>query len=489
MSAEDGLAGRVHEVLAEAMRIYHDSPRAQEWLHRHAVRLDGPLLLAVAGPSQAGKSTLVNALIGESVAPVRSRGQGGHPAWYRDGPQPRAQVRPRHGAPYELPVHRAEQGLQLADSLRPYEAAEQDGEIHEVHVEWPSRSLRHTHVYDTPGLPPGDDGWLRAARMRQEADAVLFLSRTLASADLHRLPPARGGWAAATLPLHHVVVLSRADETAGGRVDAMLAAKQIARRRRHEPDLTMLCQDVLAVSGLLGYAARSLRQDEFDALAVLAGSSRAELEPYLLSVDRFRAAGEAIALEPAWRERLLDRLTLTGVKLATTLVRSGARDPSALAEALLRHSGLAELQVAITDLFSARRTVLKARTALIAVEQLAHREPRPQSGHLLVRVEQTVSAAHEFRELRLLAALRARRAGLPGELAVEGRRLVGGEGGTLVERLGLPAEAPPDEIRAHAAAAADRWRVLAQQPDRTGQQMEAAQTVLRSCEAMLQQLP
>jgi hypothetical protein len=481
VTAGDELASRVHDLLSEAIRSYQDSASAQELLHDQLGRLTGPLRLAVAGPPGTGKSTLVNALVGESVAPVESEHGTGFLAWYMDGAAPRAQVRPWYGAPYELPVHRGEQGLRLRVDG---DAAGADA-IHHVLVEWPTRSLRHTHILDTPGLPPSDAGWDTEWGIWQEADAVLFLSRTLAARDLRRLPLVRGGWAAATLPLHLVAVLARADETGGGRVDALLAAKQLARRRRREPDLAVVCQDAVAVSGLIGYAARTLRQDEFDALAVLAGESRTELEPHLLSVDRFRAAD---LLEPERRERLLERLGLTGIRLATTLVRSGSRDSSALAEALLRHSGLAELQATVLDLFSTRRAVLKARTALLAVEQLAHREPTAQSAYLLTRVEQLVSAAHEFRELRLLAALRARRAGLPVEMAAEARQLAGGTGASVFERLGMPIDAAPDQLWSQAASAARRWRQQAQQPGQPADQRQAAQVVLRSCEAILQQL-
>jgi hypothetical protein len=487
VTSGDRLAARVHDLLGEALRVYHDSGPALQWLRQQAARLDGPLRLAVTGPPGAGKSTLVNALVGESVAPVVSEGGVGHLTWYVDGPQPRAEVSPWYGPPYELPLHRAERGLRLAGPAGSFGDPAGTDPIHQVLLEWPSRSLRHTHLLDTPGLPPADAGWETAAGIWQDADAVLFLSRTLAAADLRRLPPARGGWAATALPLHVVVVLARADETGGSRVDAMLAAKQIARRRRREPDLALLCQDVVAVSGLIGYAARSLRQDEHDALAALATRSRADLEPHLLSVDRFRSS-DAVPLDAPWRERLLDRFGLAGVRLATTLVRSGAHDPSALAEALLRHSGLAEVQAVIADLFSARRTVLKARTALSAVEQLAHREPRPQSARLLTQVEEVVGGAHEFRELRLLAALRTRRVGLPSEMAVEARQLAGGAGGSASERLGLPAEAPPAVLWEHAASAAERWRRQAQEPGRPAGERRAAQVVLRSCEAILQQL-
>ena len=445
VSVPDDLPGRVHDLLSDAIGIYHDNPSAQSWLYRQADRFGGPLRLAVTGPPGTGKSTLINALVGQGVA-LRTD-TGGHSTWYADGSQPRALVRPARGTPYEMPVERADHGLCLTAD---------------------------------------DTSWLAAAEVWQEADAVLFLTRTLSAADLQRIPPARGGWAAATAALHLVAVLARADETAGGRVDALLAAKQIARRRRREADLSVLCQDALAVSGLIGYAARTLRQDEFDALAALSTLPRPELEPHLLSVDRFRAAGDAVPLESHRRERLLDRLGLTGIRLAATLVRSGAHDTAALAEALLRHSGLAELQAAIADLFSARRDVLKARVALLAVEQLAHREPGPQSAYLLEQVERVVAGAHEFRELRLLAALRTRRAGLPGELAVEARRLAGGDGPTVFERLGVPPETPPDQLWERADTAAGRWRREAHGAEPPARR--AAQVVLRSCEAMLQEL-
>jgi hypothetical protein len=481
VTAGDRLSTRVQELLAETTRIYSDSPPAQQSLHRQLSRLTGPLVLAVTGPPETGKSTLVNALVGESVAPVESEHHTAHLTWYLDGPKPRAQVFPWYGAPYERPLHGADRGLRLAGPPGGPEP------IREVLVEWPSRSLRHTHLMDTPALPPPDEGWETAAGVWQSADAVLFLSRNLAPADLRRVPPARGGWAAATLPLHLVVVLARADETGGSRADALLTAKQIARRRRRDPDLTAICQDVVAVSGLIGHVARSLRQDEFDALALLAAQPRATLEPHLLSVDRFRGAGHTVPLEVRWRERLLDRLGLAGIRIATTLVRSGSDNPSALAETLLRHSGLAELQAVIADLFSARRGVLKARTALLGIEHLVHREPRRQSAYLLAQVEQVVSEAHEFRELRLLAGLRAGRTGLPAEMAVEARRLAGGAGASVSERLGLPAEAPPDQLRSQAWSAEERWRRLSQSPQ-SARPRQAAQVVQRSCEAILQEL-
>ena len=68
MTAVDDLPGRVHDLLSDAIGVYHDNPSAQAWLYRQAERFAGPLRLAVAGPPGAGKSTLVNALVGQGVA-------------------------------------------------------------------------------------------------------------------------------------------------------------------------------------------------------------------------------------------------------------------------------------------------------------------------------------------------------------------------------------------------------------------------------------
>ena len=52
-------------------------------------RLHGPLRLAIAGKVKAGKSTLLNALVGEQVAPTDAGECTRVVTWYRDGTTPR----------------------------------------------------------------------------------------------------------------------------------------------------------------------------------------------------------------------------------------------------------------------------------------------------------------------------------------------------------------------------------------------------------------
>ncbi|WP_433305248.1 hypothetical protein ACQP2F_17555 [Actinoplanes sp. CA-030573] len=454
----DDLERRVGELLDRAALAFRGHARAENWLRHHRVRLGEPLRVAVTGGAQSGKSTLVNALIGENVAPV---GANGGPVWFHDGTRPGARVFPEGAPSFPVPLER--------DARRGHAVAVPAAGIRSVVVEWPCRALRHTRLLETAEAVPS------------EADAVLHLVRHL---DDGELAPLR---AAGAHPVHTLVLLSRADETAGGRTDALLTAKRIARRRRTEPRIGALGQDVLAISARIAHAGRTLREEEYATVAAVAGLDRPEAEAHLLSTDRFTGAAFAPSIPPGRRAALLDRLGLGGVRLAVTLARTTARSRAALGEQLVRQSGLTELQASISDLLTARRGVLKARVALVALGQLLRAERHPAAGHLAAEVELLLAGAHEVRELRLLAALRTGRVALPGDLAVEARRLIGGDGGAHCERLGLDPHTPPEGLWPAAESAALRWHEQTTAAGTAGGR-RAAEVVLRSCTAILDAL-
>lgn len=501
MTPDSGLDDAAWALLSEATHVYRDSRRSTVWLRHHLNRLTEPLRLAVTGSWQAGRSTLVNALVGEDVAPVEAAGARNLFTWYQDGPVPRATLCPARGAAYELPVSRSGRGLRVAAN------GWVGGDIDEVVIEWPTRALRRTHLIDAPPVTPvGADTARTAERVLREADAVIYLTRRLGEEDLSFLRLARDPRVAPGVQV--LVVLSRADETAGGRIDALVEAKRVARRWRRDPRTAALCQDVLAVAPMLAHAGRTLTGEEYAAFDELARVPRSGpgapgakllagpegtgprppgqgLEPHLLSTDRFTAADFPAAVDEAVRRKLLDRFGLFGVRLATTLVRTGCRTRTALADRLVRHSGLAELQESIAELFVDRRPALKARSALLALDRVLRSEPLPAAAYLNAELERLVAGAHEFRELRLLASLRAGRVALPDDLGGQARRLAGVSGGTARDRLGLPPDAPTGEVWTHAHAAVARWRAEPQQRGFNAAQRRAAEVVVRSCEGIL----
>ena len=531
-----GLLASAHAVLDRATEVFVGDPDTLALLDAHRDRLGGPLRVALAGSVKSGKSTLLNALVGEQIAPTGVGECTRLVTHYADAPSPRIAVvyrgERRPEEPVELPaLHR--RGSLVLDLERL--ALDR---VAALHVDWPSQHLREVTLVDTPGVDSaalegrprpwvgqgpegaGDDehgGW--------GADVVVHLVRHLHEPDVAFLEAygdrvASGVGAAGTL-----VVLSRADEVGGGRLDAVMAAGQVARRYRTDPTLRPWCATTTTVAGLLAETARTLRGVEFTALRALARVERAELDEQLLTADRFVAAGagaDAAGLPEGTRLALLDRFGLFGVRLATSLLRRGIDDSGALAAELARRSGLDELRGLLGERFLARRDVFQARAALLAVDRLVRRAraeepalapvrpspvprgprpvgpawaPRPAAlTALAAELERARTGAHEIVELDLLTTLRRRplaavRRGSGAELTEEAERLLGDHGPSAAARLGLDEAVADGELRAVALATLARWRGHAEDPFADRDTTETARVVVRSIEGLLAARP
>jgi hypothetical protein len=323
-----------------------------------------------------------------------------------------------------------------------------------------------------------------------EADAVVYLMRHVHARDAAFLEAFRDGDVPGAAAVNAVAVLSRADEIGGGRVDAMFSARGIAARYRADPTIRGLCQNVVAVAGLLAETGRTLRHAEHTALAALARTPREALDAQLLSVDRFLRAGDDGEVTAPVRGRLLDRFGLFGIRLSTTLARQGADTPAALATELVARSGLRELEHVLHTQFAQRRDVLKARSALLAVEAVlrAGHGSGPRTPALDREIEK-MRGAHEFTELRLLGALRSGAVRVPQKDSAEAERLLGDAGTGPAARLGLPADEAPEALRQEAFAALERWQRHSVNPMLARETALACRAVVRSCEGVLAGLP
>jgi hypothetical protein len=182
----------------------------------------------------------------------------------------------------------------------------------------------------------------------------------------------------------------------------------------------------------------------------------------------------------------MERFGMFGVRLSTTLIRQGMNDPSAISAELVKRSGLDELRSVLSTQFSERRDLLKARSALLAVDLvLTREEPRAATPMLAGEVERILAGAHEFAELRLLSALRAGAIKLPKELLQEAERLLGGDGGAPYARLGLEPDAGPQEVWDAAIDAATSWRRRGESPLSSRAIADVSRQVVRSCEGIL----
>lgn len=481
-STTAGAAG----LIREALEVYGDDPQAAEALRGYARRLAEPLRIAIAGMVKAGKSTLLNAIIGEEIAPTDTGECTRIVTWYRHGHTPRITLHPVTGEPRNLPLKRVDGRLVFA--LDGVEAED----VERLDVEWPAPALQAMTLIDTPGIASvSQDVSARSVRFltpedsASEADAIIYLMRHMHASDLRFLESFRDTAAGRSGTVNAIAVLSRADEVGAGRIDSLLSAGSIAERYGRDPNLRKLALGVVPVAGLLAQSARTLRQPDFEALQMLATLDRAARERMLLSADRFRWSREPGGLTEEARSSLLERYGLFGIRLAVVLIRNGYPEPTPLAHELARRSGLDPLLEVLDRQFQARAEALKARTALAAVGNLLNSRPREGTDQLAGSLERLQANAHEFRELRLLAALRTTGVDLAPELATEAERLIGGRGTAAALRLGMAPGSSPDVLAAAARRCLARWRRVAESPLTPRSAVETCRVVIRSCEGVL----
>jgi hypothetical protein len=478
---------RVRTLVDLAQTTYHGHASATAALDALAQRLDDPLRVAIAGRVKSGKSTLLNALVGQPLAATDAGECTRVVTWYRYGLTYKAYAQARDGRLDPITLTRGTHAVDLDLGGRAPES------LQRVIVEWPAGVLSSMTLIDTPGLGSlASEVSARSERLlapdegASPADAVVYLARHLHGADVRFLEAFRDDDAGRPDPVNAMCVLARADEVGAARLDALDAAAKVAQRYRADPHARRLCQTVVPVAGLLAQGSTMLGEAEFRALGRLAEADDETAESVLVSTDRFSARPAPLRLTPEEREHLLALLGLFGVRLARDLLRRGAaRNAPQLAMELRRRSGLDELRRVLAAQFSGRAQLLKARAALAAVDRLLRDVPPRDGGTLARATEQIEASAHELTELRLLIALRSGGVRLREDEMIEVERLIERSGRPPTERLELDADADRSAVTDAIVTAVERWRRRAEHPLADPSLVASAQVVQRSYEGML----
>ncbi|QCB49984.1 Isoniazid-inducible protein iniC [Rhodococcus sp. PAMC28707] len=452
------------ELISAARAAYSIDTYAAAALTEVLDRLGQPLRVALAGSLKAGKSTLLNSLVGQDIAPTDATECTKVVTWYRNGASPNVTAWYDGDKSTHVPVQRRDG--RLAFDLGDLTASDVD----RLEVEWPARALTHSTIIDTPGTSSlSRDVSARTLSMlapensSSGADAVVYLMRTLNATDVSFLSQIGAHVGGESGPLGVIGVLSRADEVGAGRMDAMMSAHEVAARFAAELESTGLCQAVVPVAGLLALAAGTLRQSEFAAFETLAGVPEKDLALAMLSADRFSRPG-LLPVDADLRASIVDRFGMFGIRMAITLIKLGVRDSPTLAAELTERSGLSELRSVIDVQFGQRADQLKLHSALVALQRILESRPIAQSAVFRAEAGRMLADVHGFQELRLLGRLRSTVPKLPdGDLA-ELQRIIGGYGIDTAVRLGLDPDSGPAERRDRALDAISKWRRLSEHP-------------------------
>lgn len=480
------LSDRLRELCAEASDRL--PPVHAQTAASLAARLDGPLRIAVAGRVKAGKSTLLNALVGERLAPTDAGECTRTVTWYQRGDSYEVHALLHDGTTRPLPFERSESALRFT-----LDEIELDS-IERINVRWPSARLSEVTLIDTPGLAslddrnssrsiefltPGDDG------RSTDADAVLYLMRHIHRRDVEFLDAFMDRTVTQASPANAVGILSRADEIGGGRLDALESAVRISARYRDDPVIKSLCSTVIPVAGLLAEAGTTLRQEEFRDLALLAKEDNSTLSTLLVTADRFRMAGLG-PLTVEKRRHLLERFGLFGVRFAVDQIRSReTTDAPELARSMVAASGVSELRRILVDHFLPRARTLQGRAVLAGLHGLAGKIGGDEAVWLRDEIERIEMTAGELSELRLLHLAVTETVRFDGVEIDEVRRLLlAGDPATRLDERGSGS----DELRQTALDGVERWREKAADPRNDPATIEACQLAAQVYERLFAQI-
>jgi GTPase SAR1 family protein len=507
---DTSLPERVNQIVEDFADRLTGSRRAG--LDQIGRRLSEPVRVAVAGRVNSGKSTLVNALLRQAVAPTDVSECTRLVTWFHYGRPERVEVVPLEGAPVEVQLE--------ADGTLPRSLPMPIEQVSVLHVYLDNDRLRRMTVIDTPGLGSinaeisavteaflstdrGAGTALRSLEAAASADAVAFvLNQTVKEDDRRMLREWNEAgehsdhrFGLTSSAVNAIGVLTKADQLGNGR-DPWPAAIELAARQSER--IRDEVATVVPVIGLLAETANTAALNERDAgyLEVLAKVDGDAREDMLFSTEDFLQWESSVPIEDhvvpvEVRQRLLGRLAMFGLRYAMDQIDVGLSGAVALQEALARSSGIEALEQALGDnLLDRPSDVLRARSALDALEHLsrAGNESDAESAALRalrhrVELERDSPPMHEIAEVDALHAVLTGEVTFPSEFGEDLKRIMART--PLRERLGVPG-GDRAEMRSASLAGVQRWKEFSFN-QASPRQSRIADVVIRSYELALKQ--
>ncbi|QSB07006.1 dynamin family protein [Natronoglycomyces albus] len=461
-------------------------------------KLNQPLRVAVAGRLKAGKSTLVNALIGRRVAPTAAGECTRLVTEYHYGPTDRVDIVGRDGTTCSMPLDDAGMVPQHLD--RP------TSHIAYLNVTLASDNLRELTVIDTPGLQSVNDSISEAARAAlshaplaedidddsqsaaEAAEAIIYVfTQQVRSDDIDALEAfASLTHKLSSSPVNSLALFNKIDHLAPqAGADPWPTADELAREQAQV--LRRNVCDVVPLVGLLAETAQAgqLTATDCQHLRTIATLPQTTQQLMCTAVGLFTSLPCDVDVEA--RTRLLERLDLYGISFALSQLRANPHLATAdLLRLLQAASGYPRLQQTLHKSFAQRADIIKASFALSRLS--AHAANATDADRDIIRAGiETLLAKPEFHQLKILdaaAAVTTAQVALPEDMEAEVARLALTQDPAQV--LAMPG-ATDRQLRTAALSAASRWRAFANGMA-TPQQARVAHVAHRGFFLLAQQL-
>ncbi len=412
-----------------------------------------PMRVAFVGKTNCGKSTMMNAFLGQDVAPTGNGELTFNVSWFVYGEKQKLLVHTIDGKVEEETFEsiteltsRCEQKKELLERIR------------YIEVQCPNPLLKHFDLIDTPGLhsfyvkdSKNTQKLLTDAETRPHAVVFMF-SGSLQVADVRELEEFHRNCGSLMSGLTAIGALTKVDEWENGLQDG---ERSIAQLRERHPETHRYFYMVLPVVGPAAFGAQTITEDERTTLRDLAKLPDARRTKLIRDVGVF--CGKEYAEDPEVptaerRNKLYARLGRFGIKSGLQIVGEGT-EASEFSKQLLHETNVDRLRRIVQAHFGNRALLIKASSALAAIRELAFQIGEHGTGRaaeaarrIAGRIDSIVADELRFREFALLEAY------YKGNLKLEEGEIkqlldVTGENGlSCGERLGMGTEISLDEL-------------------------------------------
>jgi hypothetical protein len=414
------------------------------------------LRIAIGGRLNAGKSTLVNALLGEKLADTGATECTRLVTMFRFGPMNRIHLYFSDGETQILPAQPVVQAIRAA--------GREPSDVTLIERESSNAILRSYTIVDTPGLDSLSELDPVSLSALRQADVLLYLMPHPGEGDHETLTALRATVSeAGATAITTIGVLSRIDQLDSGMGDPRPRAREIARNSGEF--FSGLLSQVIPLVGILAETALGNTFTEDDMLLIQAltnipAGALANLHTY----EDFKEY-PALPIGDRELERLLSLLGTYGLKTAIEIVNEGTQGAASLLKALQSRSGIDVLLDRIQRQFLNFGDALRARHAIQALDAASWLGSSPTEKASLIKLRDDLDQVRQhpkFRQLSIaevFADLNTRRWQTTQEFTDELAALA--HGTDLPAQLRINPASTPDELRALLSTSIAAWRTLA----------------------------
>ncbi|MDK8795252.1 50S ribosome-binding GTPase [Corynebacterium sp. MSK041] len=422
-------------LLAELQGLSAQSPELAQACAPLTARVSTPPRIVIVGRIKAGKSTLLNALVGAPVAETKALEATNVVTVYQYGAPDRAEAMLRNGQRVPIQTMRGEVAALPAPPV----------DIAFIDRWMPASAVSNYTLIDTPGLATLTDeneattraalidGYEQTRSASVDADAAMFLFDSAPRRDEVEFIQQLG-----FTPLNTMGVLSRADsfgEGPLGQEDPMVAAGDHAQKLQRE--LASYVGRVMPVSGLLAQTAATgvVTESLTRQIARVTAMSRTELITELFTAE---PGGSRSAINQI--TNVIDVVGEYGLFLGAEEAAKGA---ATFNEWLTQSSGIGAVRDVLEKELSTYAYLHRAGEILASMETLVYRHPTHSDA-----IRQAVSTVRNHPAAlpaKLLVTLKGLLTSSAQNIFVEEATRLAAIG-SPAQRLGLPDDANPWQI-------------------------------------------